>query len=143
MANTIIQVENLTVGYDDVTVLEDISFEVRQGEIFIILGGSGCGKSTLLNHMIGLHEPQQGTIFIHGKDLVTGDDRRQREEILSSFGVAFQGGALLGSMTLLDNVMLPLGEHTSFAGKGDSLDCPSKAERWSGWKVMNCICRHN
>ncbi len=112
MSKAIIKIESLTIGYDDVTVLKDISFQVRQGEIFIILGGSGCGKSTLLNHIIGLHSPQSGHIFIHSKDLTTADTA-QRREILESFGVAFQGGALFGSMTLLDNVMLPLTEHTA------------------------------
>lgn len=117
MANeVIIAVKDLTVGYDDVAVLENVSFEVRQGEIFIILGGSGCGKSTLLNHLIGLHEPLKGSILIHGKDIVTAD-RQQRENILSSFGVAFQGGGLLGSLTLIDNVKLPLHEHTLLPDK--------------------------
>ena len=111
MSKAIIKIRDLTVGYEDVTVLENISFEVNAGEIFIILGGSGCGKSTLLNHMIGLHEPKTGSILIHNKDLV-GADTQQRRDILSSFGVAFQGSALLGSMTVLENVMLPLQEHT-------------------------------
>lgn len=129
MASTIIEIRNLTVGYEDVTVLENISFKVRRGEIFIILGGSGCGKSTLLNHMIGLHDPQHGTILIHGQDLVNAD-RRQREEILSSFGVAFQGGALLGSMTLLENIMLPLGEHTSL---------PETAVQWIARQKLKLV----
>ena len=129
MAKTIIQVENLTVGFDDIAILENVSFEVYQGEIFIILGGSGCGKSTLLNHMIGLQTPQQGEIFIHGKNIVTANERR-REEILSSIGVAFQGGALLGSMTLLENVMLPLQEHT---------DLPEKAIDWIARQKLKLV----
>lgn len=129
MAKPIIEVKNLTVGYADVTVLENLSFEIRRGEIFIILGGSGCGKSTLMNHMIGLYEPQHGEILIHGKNLVHAD-RRRREEILSSFGVSFQGGALLGSMSLLDNVMLPLSEHTSL---------PEKAVRWIARQKLRLV----
>ena len=129
MAKAIIQVKNLTVGYDDVTILENVSFEIRRGEIFIILGGSGCGKSTLLNHMIGLRTPQQGQIFIHEKSIVTADGR-EREEILSSIGVAFQGGALLGSMTLLENVMLPLDEHTSL---------PDKAIAWIARQKLQLV----
>ena len=129
MAKAIIQIENLTVGYDDVTILENVSFEVRKGEIFIILGGSGCGKSTLLNHMIGLQNPQQGDIFIHGKNVVSADES-QREEILSSIGVAFQGGALLGSMTLLENVMLPLQEHTNL---------PEKAVDWIACQKLRLV----
>ncbi len=112
MSKAIIKIENLTIGYDDTIVLKDISFQVRKGEIFVILGGSGCGKSTLLNHLIGLHSPKSGRIFIHGQDL-TNADAAGRRHILSSFGVAFQGGALFGSMTLLENVILPLTEHTS------------------------------
>ena len=112
ISNAIIQANHLTVGYDHVVILKDITFEVRKGEIFIILGGSGCGKSTLLTHLIGLHRPMSGQILIHGQNLVAAG-RNERQAILSSFGVAFQGGALFGSMTLLDNVMLPLTEHTA------------------------------
>lgn len=129
MAKAIIQVENLTVGYDDITILENVSFQIRRGEIFIILGGSGCGKSTLLNHMIGLHTPQQGDILIHDKSIVTAD-QQERQEILSSIGVAFQGGALLGSMTLLENVMLPLEEHT---------DLPKKAVHWIARQKLKLV----
>ncbi|MHC5082422.1 MAG: ABC transporter ATP-binding protein [Planctomycetota bacterium] len=114
MTQTLIQVENLTAGYGDNTILENVSFSVRQGEIVIILGGSGCGKSTLMNQMIGLQVPKKGKILYKGSDIVTatGNDR---ETILSSFGVAFQSGALIGSMSLMDNVMLPLQEHTKLS----------------------------
>jgi phospholipid/cholesterol/gamma-HCH transport system ATP-binding protein len=84
---------------------------VFTGEVFGILGGSGSGKSTLLKHMIGLYKPASGKIFIDGNDIVTADDR-QRKEILRKFGVMYQSGALFGSMTLLDNIMLPLEEFT-------------------------------
>jgi phospholipid/cholesterol/gamma-HCH transport system ATP-binding protein len=129
MTNPIIEIQNLTIGYGAVTILENLSFKILPGEIFIILGGSGCGKSTLMNHMIGLYEPQNGSIFIHGKNLVTAD-RRERENILESFGVSFQGGALLGSMTLLDNVMLPLAEHTHL---------PEKAVRWIARQKLQLV----
>lgn len=129
MTKPIIEIQNLTIGYGEVTILENISFEILPGEIFIILGGSGCGKSTLMNHMIGLYEPQKGSIIIHGKNLVTAD-RRERENILESFGVSFQGGALLGSMTLLDNVMLPLAEHTHL---------PEKAVRWIARQKLQLV----
>jgi phospholipid/cholesterol/gamma-HCH transport system ATP-binding protein len=111
MDQPIIQVQNVTAGFDGATVLQDVSYDVRKGEILIILGGSGCGKSTLINHNIGLRKPYSGSILINGQDIVTarGD---QREKILSSFGVSFQGGALLGSMTVGENVMLPILEHT-------------------------------
>ena len=113
-SKTIIEVNNLTAGYDGKIVLEDLSFTVHSGEIFIILGGSGCGKSTLLKHMIGLYEPISGNIIIQGDDIVTatGD---QRTELLKRIGVMYQSGALFGSMTLLENVRLPLEEYTGLS----------------------------
>ncbi len=109
--DTIIQVRNFTAAYGDSVVIDDISFDVHRGEIFVILGGSGCGKSTLLKHMIGLYEPKTGSIAFGGDDIVTarGD---KRVEILRRFGVMYQLGALFGSMTLLENVRLPLEEYT-------------------------------
>ncbi|MCE5184580.1 MAG: ATP-binding cassette domain-containing protein [Planctomycetaceae bacterium] len=129
MDETIIQVSHLTGGFGDATVLEDVSFEVRRGEIFIILGGSGCGKSTLLYHMIGLMKPFAGSILINGKDIVTarGDERGK---ILSSFGVSFQAGALLGSMTVGENVMLPLREHSSL---------PPSAAEWIARQKLSLV----
>lgn len=104
-------VEGLRCGYDGRTVLEDISFQVGQGEIFFIIGGSGCGKSTLLRHMVGLHRPMAGEVqfFGHKFDEQTEASRR---EMLSTFGVLFQGGALWTSLTLRENVCLPLELHT-------------------------------
>ena len=109
---TVIRVEGLAVGYDDNVLLQDIEFEVRRGEVFFILGGSGSGKSTLLKNMIGLNDPIAGHVYIGGDDIVTsfGDARRA---ILSRIGVMYQSGALFGSMTLLENVRLPLEEYTS------------------------------
>ena len=108
----VIRVENLTVQFGAHKVIDDISFEVGRGEVFVILGGSGCGKSTLLKHMIGLHAPAAGKILIDGADIVTahGDARRA---IIRKFGVMYQLGALFGSMTLLENVRLPLEEFTT------------------------------
>lgn len=107
----IIRVEELTVGYDDFVLLNKISFEVEPGEVFIILGGSGCGKSTLLKQMIGLYSPMAGKILIDGSDIVTAEGTG-RQQILKKFGVMYQQGALFGSMTLLENVRLPLEEFT-------------------------------
>ena len=107
----IIHVENLTADYDGDVILRDINFEVFVGEVFVILGGSGSGKSTLLKHMIGLYKPASGKILIDGHDIVSADDR-QRKEILRKFGVMYQSGALFGSMTLLENIQLPLEEFT-------------------------------
>jgi len=103
----IIRVENVSAGYDGNTILQNINFTVKRGEVFVILGGSGCGKSTLLKHMIGLYEVQAGHVFIGGQDIVTADGP-DRDAILQMFGVMYQSGALFGSMTLLENVRLPM-----------------------------------
>jgi phospholipid/cholesterol/gamma-HCH transport system ATP-binding protein len=109
--DTIIQVLNFTAAYEGKKVIDDISFEVKRGEVFIILGGSGCGKSTLLKHMIGLYPPYAGKILIEGRDIAQAQGP-ERLEILKSIGVMYQMGALFGSMTLLENVRLPLEEYT-------------------------------
>ena len=103
----IIRVEGVTAGYEDRTILENISFTVQRGEVFVILGGSGCGKSTLLKHMIGLYPVVKGRVLIDGADIVAADGDA-RDAILRKFGVMYQSGALFGSMTLLENVRLPL-----------------------------------
>ncbi|MGE5668107.1 MAG: ABC transporter ATP-binding protein [Betaproteobacteria bacterium] len=111
LGDPVIRVENLTAGYDEKVILRGLDFEVKSGEVFVILGGSGSGKSTLLKHMIGLEEPQGGSVVIDGDDIVTaeGDARRA---ILRKIGVMYQSGALFGSMTLIENVRLPLEEYT-------------------------------
>ncbi len=108
----IIRVEHLTAGYEGRTILENIGFEVRRGEVFVILGGSGCGKSTLLKHMIGLYPVISGQVWIDGHDIVTAEGA-ELESILRTFGVMYQSGALFGSMTLLENVRLPMETFTS------------------------------
>ena len=108
---TIISVTGLTLAYDDEVVLEDISFDVLKGDVFVILGGSGCGKSTLLKHMIGLHKPTSGKILIEGVDIVTAAGK-ERKMLLGKFGVMYQSGALFGSMTVLENLNLVLEELT-------------------------------
>ncbi|HZE96040.1 MAG TPA: ATP-binding cassette domain-containing protein [Planctomycetota bacterium] len=110
--DTIIRVENFSAAYDGTTVIDDITFSVKRGEVFVILGGSGCGKSTLLKHMIGLYPPAKGKIFIEGKD-ITAAAGAERLEILKRIGVMYQMGALFGSMTMLENVRLPLEEYTT------------------------------
>jgi phospholipid/cholesterol/gamma-HCH transport system ATP-binding protein len=107
----VIQVQGLSAGYGDLVLLKDLSFEVRRGEVFGILGGSGCGKSTLMKHMIGLYEPIAGRVLIDGDDIVTAEGAVRRA-ILRKIGVMYQSGALFGSMTLLENVRLPLEEYT-------------------------------
>ena len=109
---TIIDVKNLTAGYKDMLILDNISFTVQKGEIFIILGGSGCGKSTLLKIMTGLLKPFDGNILINNKDIYNSQTK-EKVSILKNIGVMFQNGALFGSMNLLENVKLPLITHTS------------------------------
>jgi phospholipid/cholesterol/gamma-HCH transport system ATP-binding protein len=111
-SDAIIRVEHFTAAYDGKTVLKDVTFDVRRGEVLVIAGGSGSGKSTLLKHMIGLYQPAGGRILIEGGDLATAPPQ-ERERLLRLFGVSFQGGALFGSMTVLDNIRLPLEEYTA------------------------------
>jgi phospholipid/cholesterol/gamma-HCH transport system ATP-binding protein len=109
--DAVITVKNLRLGYDGRVVLDGLNFEVRRGEVFIILGGSGCGKSTLLKHLIGLYPPMAGEIRFGPDNLVTAAEP-DRLHILRQFGVMYQSGALFGSMTVLENVKLPLDEFT-------------------------------
>jgi phospholipid/cholesterol/gamma-HCH transport system ATP-binding protein len=110
----IIQVAHLIAQYGDDRILDDISFNIAQGEIFVILGGSGCGKSTLLRHLIGLNEPYAGSIVIDGIDF-SDCDTREYQKTLRKFGVLFQSGALIGSMTVGENVALPIQEFTDLS----------------------------
>ena len=119
-ADNIVKVRGLTAGYAGQAVLRDISFDVRRGEIFMILGGSGSGKSTLLKNMIGLYPAMAGEVLIGGEDIV-GAGGADRERILRKFGVMYQGGALFGSMSLENNVALPLEEWTHLPSEARSL----------------------
>jgi phospholipid/cholesterol/gamma-HCH transport system ATP-binding protein len=107
----IIEVRGLTAAYGDEVILRDISFTVKRGEVFVILGGSGSGKSTLLKHLIGLSRLAAGEVLIDGGDLAKADGA-ERQRILRRFGVTYQSGALFGSMTLSENVSLPIEEFT-------------------------------
>lgn len=110
----VIIVEGLTARYGEVTILQDVSFEVYRGERFMILGGSGCGKSTLLKHMIGLIKPHAGRVVIDGVD-ITRADEETLHRVRSRIGVLFQADALFGSMSLAENVALPLAEYTDLS----------------------------
>jgi len=123
-----IQVRNLKVGYEDRLILQNITFEVRRGEVFVILGGSGSGKSTLLKHMIGLYEPMEGDVWIEGENIVTATDE-ERRNILRKFGVMYQSGALFGSLRVLENVQLPLDEFTELPQAAKELIALSKLKR--------------
>lgn len=124
----LIRVENLTAAYDGQAILEDLNFEVLAGEIFGILGGSGSGKSTLLKHMIGLYKPAAGGVLIDGKDIAAVEGE-ERLEILRKFGVMYQSGALFGSMTLLENIALPLAEFTDLPPEAIRLIAMMKLQR--------------
>jgi phospholipid/cholesterol/gamma-HCH transport system ATP-binding protein len=108
----IIRVENLTAAYGETVIIDNISFDIRKGEIFVILGGSGCGKSTLLKQMIGLYRPASGKVLINGQDIVSAEGD-ERLSILRRIGVSYQSSALFGSMTLHENIRLPLEEFTN------------------------------
>ena len=111
MSDPIIRVENLTAGYGESVILKDVDFAVERGEILVIVGGSGCGKSTLLKHMIGLNPALGGRVLVRGVDI----DQASEDELArvhQSIGVLFQSSALFGSMTLLENVALPLIDFT-------------------------------
>ncbi|HXK21721.1 MAG TPA: ATP-binding cassette domain-containing protein [Myxococcota bacterium] len=102
-----IEVRDLTMAYGDFVVQRDLGFEIRRGEIFVIMGDSGCGKSTLLRHMIGLQAPAQGDVLYTGRSFWHADPE-EREATMRRFGVLYQSGALWSSLTLAENVALPL-----------------------------------
>jgi phospholipid/cholesterol/gamma-HCH transport system ATP-binding protein len=112
MSEPVIEVDHLTIGWGDRVLMRDVTFDVEAGDVFAILGGSGSGKSTLLRNMIGLETPMGGTVHIRGAD---GGD-----EAPPAFGVLFQSGALFGSMTVGENVALPLRHWTEL--DDDSID---------------------
>jgi len=111
-AAPMIRVEHLVAKYEERTILNDISFEVRRGERFVIVGGSGCGKTTLLRHLIGLQRPASGRVIVDGADVAAAGEDELRA-IQRKFGMLFQNGALFGSLTLGENVALPLEEYTT------------------------------
>jgi phospholipid/cholesterol/gamma-HCH transport system ATP-binding protein len=106
MNHPIIKVTDLSIGWGDLMLQKDASFEIERGDVFVILGGSGCGKSTMLRYLIGLEKPLSGEVSIDGAPPIQLETGRPR------FGVMFQSGALLGSMTIGENIALPLQEWT-------------------------------
>lgn len=106
-----ITVKSLTMAYGDFVLQRDLTFTVRHGDIFVIMGGSGCGKSTLLKQLIGLKTPAAGQVLYDDVDFWAAPPE-QRERITNKFGVLYQSGALWSSMTLAENVALPLEQHT-------------------------------
>lgn len=107
-----IEAVGLECGYGAGAILSGLNFSVRKGEVFFIIGGSGCGKSTLLRHLVGLNRPTAGDVRFFGDSFLDADAVKRRE-LLKRFGVLYQGGALWSSLTLLENVSLPLEEYTT------------------------------
>jgi phospholipid/cholesterol/gamma-HCH transport system ATP-binding protein len=114
MASLPIEVREMSMGYGERIVQRDIAFTVRRGEIFVIMGDSGCGKSTLMRHMVGLNEPNAGDVLYDGEAYWAADPER-RETLKRKFGVLYQYAALWSSMTLEENVSLPLVEQAELA----------------------------
>ncbi len=118
-SDTIIEVEDLVARYGTKTILDGVTCDVRRGEVFVIVGGSGCGKTTLMRHMIGLLKPASGSVRIDGQDITALDEDGLRR-VQQRLGVTFQAGALFGSLTLGENVALPLQEYTDLPA--DTID---------------------
>jgi phospholipid/cholesterol/gamma-HCH transport system ATP-binding protein len=106
-----IVVENLTMAYGSFVLQRDLNFTINRGDVFIIMGGSGCGKSTLLRHLVGLHSPARGQVLYDGTSFWDADPD-ERDRIMRRIGILYQSGALWSSMTLLENVALPLEQYT-------------------------------
>ncbi len=106
-----ITVQNLTMAYGDFLIQRDLNFTINRGDVFIVMGGSGCGKSTLLKHLIGLQQPKQGDV-LYGEQSFWHADAEIRESIMRRIGVLYQSGALFSSLTLAENIALPMGEFT-------------------------------
>ena len=109
-----IAVKNLTIGYGDFVLLKDLNFHINRGDVFIIMGGSGCGKSSMLRVLTGLVAPQKGTVVIDGTDF-TKAAPAVRDEIMRRSGILYQSGALFSSMTLAENIALPLEQYTGYS----------------------------
>ncbi len=107
-----VEAQGIDCGYGGEPLIKDLSFAVKRGEIFFVIGGSGCGKSTLLRHLIGLNRPTAGDVRFFGRSFLDADATRRRD-LLKTFGVLYQGGALWSSLTLMENICLPLEEYTT------------------------------
>jgi phospholipid/cholesterol/gamma-HCH transport system ATP-binding protein len=113
-AESHITVDNLTMAYGSFVLMQDLTFNINKGDVFIIMGGSGCGKSTLMKILVGLKSPAKGKVFYGDVDFWEADPE-WRGEFMRHFGILYQSGALWSSMTLAENVALPLGEYTDLS----------------------------
>lgn len=114
--DALIEVKNLTVGYGDFVLLKNADYQVNKGDIFIIMGGSGCGKSSMLRVLTGLVTPQKGSVVINGCDITKADDS-ELQKIREKSGILYQSGALFTSMTLAENIALPLQQYSDYSAK--------------------------
>jgi len=111
-----ISVRDLTMAYGSFVVMKDLNFDINDKDIFVIMGGSGCGKSTLLRHLVGLREPAKGEVYYEGKNF-TATDPSERGDFIQRFGVMYQSGALWSSLTLAENIAMPMEENTNLSPK--------------------------
>ena len=109
-----IEIRDLTMAYGEFVIQRDLNFVVNKGDIFVIMGGNGCGKTTLMRALIGLQRPARGTVFYGGEDF-WGVESQEQERLKRRLGIMFQGGALWSSLTLAENVALPLKEYTTLS----------------------------
>ena len=111
-----IKVDDLTIAYGDFVLMKNVSFEVKKGDVFIIMGGSGCGKSSLLRVLTGLVPPAKGNVFINDVNFAKAS-QAQKDEVMKKCGILYQSGALFSSMTLAENIALPLQQYTDYSDK--------------------------
>lgn len=123
MATAHITVKQLTMAYGDFVIQQNLSFSIARGDVFIVMGGSGCGKSTLLRHLIGLQQPKKGEVYYETQNFWQADSD-QRQNIMRRIGVLYQSGALFSSMTLAENIALPLAEFSTMS-QGEIADMVS------------------
>jgi phospholipid/cholesterol/gamma-HCH transport system ATP-binding protein len=116
MSDAIIDVKNLTMGYGDNILLKNASYEVNKGDVFIIMGGSGCGKSSMLRILTGLLAPLAGKVYIKDIDITNASDE-EMQKIRENSGILYQSGALFSSMTLAENIALPLQQYSNYSSK--------------------------
>ena len=136
-ATTVLAVSDLALAFGATVILQDLNFTVRRGDVFMIMGPSGCGKSTLLRHLLGLQCPSAGSICYNQTDLWSLDED-ERNRLLRHLGVLYQGGALWSSLTVGENLALPLHHFTTLGG-GRSRPRWSSSWHWSAWAAFGTI----
>ena len=112
--DVVIEAKNLTVGYGDYVLLQNADYQVNRGDVFIIMGGSGCGKSSMLRVLTGLMPPLKGSVIINGTDMTEAPEQ-EVQKIREKSGILYQSGALFSSMTLAENIMLPLQQYSNYS----------------------------